>query len=175
MHKQLCFPQGLTSLFSIVTCVVLVVLVVFFTGKIHAASVGDEEVIAFFQSVEEAFKNKDVPEIIKHIDRDFSYVMTYSSPDNFSFLESDFEKYRANVGSFFKSKPEIHEYSISVENIQQSGEAIFVLARIKSVVQLSGIINSCDASSNYFVYYEDDEFLIKGVRGDADCTNKTAN
>ena len=148
---------------------------VFFTGKVYAANVGDEEVIAFFQSVEETFREKDVPEIIGHIDRDFFYIMTYSSSDNFSFLESDFDKYRANVGSFFKSKPEIHEYSISVDNIQRSGEDIFVLARIKSVVQLSGILNSCEASSNYIVHYKDGEFLIKSVRGDADCTNKTVN
>ena len=175
MYKQFCLPQNPTSLFFMITCVVLVASVVFFSSKLYAADVGDKEVIAFFQSVEEAFKKKDVLEIIRHIDRDFSYVMTYSTSDNFSFLESDFEKYRANVGSFFKSKPEIHEYSIVVDNIQRSGEDIFVLARIKSVVQLSGILNSCEASSNYIVHYEDGEFFINGVRGDADCINKTVN
>jgi len=175
MYKQFCLPQNLTSLFFMITCVVLIAPVVFFTGQIHAADVGDEEVIAFFQSVEEAFKKKDIPEIIGHIDRDFTYIMTYSSSDNFSFLESDFDKYRDNVASFFKSKPDIHEYSIFVDNIQRSGEDIFVLARIKSVVQLSGILNSCEASSNYIVHYKDGEFLMKGVRGDADCFNKTVN
>ena len=175
MYKQFCLPQNLTSLFFMITCVVLIAPAFFFTSKIHAADVRDEEVIAFFQSVEEAFKKKDVLEIIGHIDRNFTYIMTYSSSDNFSFLESDFDKYRANVGSFFKSKLDIHEYSIIVDNIQRSGEDIFVLARIKSVVQLSGIVNSCEASSNYIVHYEDGEFLIRGVRGDADCINKTVN
>ena len=58
MYKQFCLPQNLTSLFFMITCVVLIAPAFFFTSKIHAADVRDEEVIAFFQSVEEAFKKK---------------------------------------------------------------------------------------------------------------------
>lgn len=155
--------------------VLLAVLITLYAGHSHAASPGDEEVVAFFQSVEESFKNKDVLEILRHVDRGFFYIMTYCTPDTFSFLESDFDKYRASVGSFFKSKPEIYEYSIVVDKIQRSGKDIMVLARIKSVVQLNSIINSCDAWSNYLVHYVDDEFIIKDVRGDANCINKLAN
>jgi hypothetical protein len=147
------------------------VLVVSFSGNIHATDADVGEIVAFFQSVEESFKKKDIPEIIGHIHKDFSYIMTYSTNENFSFLESDFEKYRANVGSFFKNKPEILEYSIIVDDIQRSGEDIMVLARLKSVVQLNDIINSCDASANYLVQKVNNKYLIKEVRGDADCTN----
>jgi hypothetical protein len=79
------------------------------------------------------------------------------------------------VGSFFKSKPEIQEYTIVVDDILRSGDDIMVLARIKSVVQFNGMINSSDASSNYHVQYVNDKFLIKDVRGDATCFNADEN
>lgn len=175
MYRKLCSSGKITAQVYRNICLLLVVLVVSFSGNIHAADPDDEEVAAFFQSVEESFKKKDIPEIIGHIHEDFSYIMTYSTNGNFSFLESDFEKYRANVGSFFKSKPEMLEYSIVVDDIQRSGEDIMVLARLKSVVQLNGIINSCDASANYLIQKINNEYLIKEVRGDATCTNATAN
>lgn len=152
-------------------CLLFSVLAVFSVTNIHAEGADNEEVEVFFQYVEESFKSKDITEVIEHIHKDFSYIMTYSSNNSFSFLESDFEKYRVNVGAFFKSKPVIHEYSITVDDIQRSGEDILVLARLKSVVQLNGIMNSCDASSNYLIQKIDDEYFIKEVRGDADCTN----
>ena len=175
MLCRLCSSGTKTARVFRFICLLLVMIVVSFSGNIHAADPDDGKVVAFFQSVEESFKKKDIPEIIGHVHRDFSYIMTYSTNENFSFLESDFEKYRANVGSFFKSKPEILEYSIVVDDIQRSGEDIMVLARLKSVVQLNGIINSCDASANYLIQKVNKEYLIKEVRGDATCTNATAN
>jgi len=46
---------------------------------------------------------------------------------------------------------------------------------IKCVVQLNGIINSCDALANFLIQKINNEYLIKEVRGDAACTNATAN
>lgn len=149
----------------------LLVLVVSFSGIARAERPDDQDVVAFFRTVEESFREKNVPEIIGHVHKDLSYVMTYSTNENFSFLESDYDNYRANVGAFFKSKPEIHEYSILIEDIRRSGGDVMVLARLKSVVQLEGIINSCDASSNYLLQKINHDYLIREVRGDATCTN----
>ncbi len=152
-------------------CPMLGLFVVFFAGSVHAAETDDEQVLSFFMSVEDSFRRMQIPDIMKYIHKDFSYIMTYSTDGIFSFLVSDSKKYRESLGSFFKSKPVIHEYEIGVESIQRTGEDIMVLARITSVVELNGIINSCDASSNYYVQYANGGFLIRDVRGDATCSN----
>jgi len=149
----------------------LVITAFLFAGVVHAEEPDDEQVLSFFQSVEDSFRGMNIPDIMVYIHRDFSYIMTYSTDGIFSYLVSDSKKYRENLGAFFKSKPEIRDYEITVDAIERSRDDIMVLARIRSVVQLNGIINSCDASSNYYVQYQDGGFYIKDVRGDATCSN----
>ena len=177
MHGRRCSSDSRAVPFLRYACLLLAVLGVFLAGDIQAQNIDDKkkEVVDFFRSVEDSFREKNVPEIIRHVHKDLSYIMTYSTDESFSFLESDFEKYRVNVGSFFKSKPEIHEYSIIVDDIQISGDGFMVLARLKSVVQLTGIINSCDASANYLIQKVKNEYLIREVRGDATCINTMVN
>lgn len=150
----------------------LVMALLFPSGRAYGIEASDEAVRDFFRSVEEAFRDKDVPELISHIGDTFIYVMTYSNGDDFTYLESDYSRYRKSVGSFFMSKPVIHEYSILVEDIQRKGEDINVLAKVRSVVELNEIINSCVAASNYQLNYVAGEFIIKGVRGNANCANE---
>lgn len=152
-----------------------IILLVSFAGVSHSAEQGDEDVIAFFRNLENSFLERDFSPIVKNLHKDFSYIMTYSTDDNISFLESDVKDYRKNVGSFFLSKPNIHEYSIKVEDIQYFGEDIMVLIRIKSVVELYNIINSCDASSNYHLQYIDNHLVVRDIRGDATCFNTKMN
>lgn len=136
------------------------------TGKAE-----DQEVTALFRSVEGAFRNKRVQDIVANLHRDFSYIMTYNTDGAFTALESDIEQYRKSVGSFFQSDPEIIDYTIIIEGIERSDEEIMVLARIKSVVRLNGIVNACDAASNYSLLQKKGRLIIKDVRGDATCSN----
>lgn len=140
-------------------------------AEIATGKAEDREVTAFFRSVEGAFRNKRVQDIVANLHRDFSYIMTYSTDGAFSALESDIAQYRESVTSFFQSDPEILDYTILVEGIERSGEEIKVLARIKSVVRLNGIVNTCDAASNYSLLQENGRLIIKDVRGDATCSN----
>lgn len=133
----------------------------------------DQEVTAFFRSVEAAFRNKRVQDIVANLHPDFFYIMTYSTDGAFSTLESDIGQYRKSVASFFQSAPEILDYTILVERIERSGKEIMVLARIKSVVRLNGIVNTCDAASNYSLLQENGRLIIKDVRGNATCSNTT--
>ncbi|GAB4343051.1 MAG: hypothetical protein Kow0089_18560 [Desulfobulbaceae bacterium] len=106
------------------------------------------------------------------MNRDFSYTMTYTTDGVFTYLQSDAEKYRESLGAFFKSKPVIHEYTITVRDIQRTGDDVMVLAEIRSVVELSGIVNDCTASSNYHLSREKGRLVIRDVRGDASCANR---
>ena len=142
--------------------------------EIAAVQGDDQEVAALFQAVETSFKNKRVQDLIANVHRDFSYTMTYSTDDSFSALKNDIATYRESLGAFFQSNPEIQDYAIKVEQIERSGEETLVLARIRSVVQLNGVVNSCEAFSNYTLLHEKGRLLIKTIRGDATCANTQA-
>jgi len=160
-----------TILFVAIASLVQAVFVISPAEEFATVKAEDREVTAFFRSVEVAFRNKRVQDIVANLHRDFSYIMTYSTDGAFSALESDIGQYRKSVASFFQSDPEILDYTIIVEGIERSGEEIMVLARIKSVVRLNGIVNTCDAASNYSLLQENGRLIIKDVRGDATCSN----
>jgi len=175
MRSRLYASEKIAVRFLRYACLLFLLPVFSFPGTIYSAGADDADVIAFFRSVEDSFRNQDVNEIVGHVHRDLSYIMTYSTNDNFSILESDFEKYRTNVISFFKSRPKIREYSITVDDIHRSGNDVMVVVRLKSVVLLNGTITSCDASSNYLIQKVNSAYLIRDVRGDATCTNTEVN
>jgi hypothetical protein len=131
----------------------------------------DPEVVALFQSLEQAFRRKSVQDIIANLHQDFIYDMTYRTDGALSALKNDLQQYRESLGAFFLSNPDIVDYRIMVESADASGREVTVQARIISVVRLNGIVNSCDASSGYSLLRANGRLLIKGVRGEAACTN----
>lgn len=163
--------RGSSLYISIIAGLVLVFLV----SMNHAAEQSDEDVIAFFNNLEQSFLERNFSGIVRYLHMDFTYIMTYVTDGKISFLESDVKEYRKNVGSFFISKPNIYEYSITVENIQRFDKDVMVLLRIKSVVELYDIINSCEASSNYHLTYIDNHLVVRDIRGDATCSNTRLN
>ena len=136
-----------------------------------ALSAGDRQVAAFFQELEEAFRNKHAPDIMAKLHKTFSYLMTYCTDDSCSVVENTLETYRSSVGSFFMSDPEVQKFAITLEHIARQGENIVVVAHIQSAVLLHGILNTCETSSNYTLLEEKGQLLIRNVRGDASCVN----
>ena len=143
--------------------------------EITAVMVDDQQIAAFFQSLEESFRSKRAPDIMAKLHKKFSYIMTYCTEDSFSVVENNIETYRTSVGSFFMNGPEVLEFTINVERIERLGKEIAVVARIKSTVLLNGILNTCETFSNYTILQSKGSLLIKDIRGDATCTNSKAD
>ena len=142
--------------------------------EIAATRIDDQRIAAFFQSLEESFRNKRAPDVIARLHKKFSYIMTYCTDDAFSVVENNLETYRASVGSFFMRDPEVLEFTIAVQQVEPLGEKIAVVARINSTILLNGILNTCETFSNYNLLQYEDRLLIKDIRGDASCTNSKA-
>lgn len=136
------------------------------------AGIDDQQIAAFFESVEESFRKKRVPDVMAKLHKKFSYIMTYCTDESFSVVENDIKTYRVSVGSFFMSDPDVLEFAVHVDQVERLGEKIAVVARIKSVVLLHNIVNTCETSSNYTLLPYQGSFLIRDIRGDASCTNR---
>jgi len=153
-------------------CLLLLAVPVIATSEDDIAQgVDDDAIVVFFQGIETSFKGRQIKEMMRNLDKEFSYTMTYRTDGELSILSNDLETYIYDLRFLFMSNPVIHEYSVDVDDIERSGEDILVKVKITSILELDGLINSCSAASRYRLQQAVDRLFIMDVKGEAVCTN----